>query len=145
MPPIRGNQSLMNQWIDNMWEALYNPIWQLRLHPGKGRKYAVISGQHRLRLLDAMDVNHLWFYDVSYPDYEPFRWRVGSSDLPRELRVIVGKNNRPPVNGTLNGVCGYCGERASWKKVTVGSKLDGVHLYCKRCGGENPYPWPGLL
>jgi len=145
MPLLQGNWELMNHWITNMWEAVYNPIWQLQLHPGKDRKYAVISGQHRLRLLDAMDVNHIWFYDVEYPDYVPFRWRIGRRDLPPDLQRIVSKNERPPRKGTMSGTCEHCGQHTSWKKRTIGSKLDGVHMYCKKCGEENPYPWPGRL
>ena len=145
MPEIQGNWELMNHWIQNMWEALYNPIWQLQSWPESGRKYAVISGQHRLRLLDAMDVNHLWFYDVYYPSYESGRWRIGRSDLPKELRDIVTKNERPPRKGTMSGICEHCGQQTSWKKKTIGSKLDGVHMYCKKCGEENQYPWFGRL
>ncbi len=145
MPKLHGNWGLMNHWISNMWGALYNPIWQLQLHPDKGRKYAVISGQHRLRLLDAMDVNHIWFYDVVYPDYEPFRWRIGRRDLPGDLQQIVLDNERPPRKGTMSGMCESCYQHTSWKKKTIGSKLDGVHMYCKKCGAENKYPWPGRL
>jgi len=146
LPPKKGNYELMQHWIDNMWEALYNPIWLLKLRPGDKhlRTWAVVSGQHRLRLMDAMEPNHIWVY-VSEYGYERFDWRITRQDVSKKIRSIMELNDRPPRKGTMSGRCESCGELTAWKKVTVGSKLDGVHMYCKKCGEENPYPWPGRL
>ena len=144
MPLIQGNWGRMNLWIENMWEALYNPIWQLQLRPEADRKYAIISGHHRFRLLDAMDASHIWFFDVSYPSYEAGRWRVGIAQLPKHLNKIAHMNSLPPLRGTMSGVCDHCGKNTSWKLKTI-NKIDDVRMFCPKCGRENPYPWPGRL
>ena len=147
LPSRSGDHELMQHWIDNMWEALYNPIWMLALREGDKhkRKWAVISGQHRLRLMDAMNPNHIWVYLSEYPSYGRFKWRITRGDVSKEVHEIMGQNDRAPKKGTVKGICEHCGKETRWRKLTVGSKLDGVHMYCRICGGENPYPWPGRL
>lgn len=148
MPPIHGNWKLMNYWVDSMWEALLNPIIQLRFRDDvarqRRRRWAVIGGQHRLRLLDAMGVNELWFYEVDYPTFGEGDWRVGYNDLDGDARKWFNLNHRDPRRGTMSGICRHCGESTNWKKETH-HKLWDVRMRCAKCGRYNPYPYPGRL
>ena len=148
MPPVVGHWKLMNYWINSLWEALYNPITQLLFPPEeiekRHRKWAVIAGQHRLRLLDAMEVDTLWFYEADYPGFGQFDWRITEKDLSGEIQEIYRYNHRPPERGTMSGTCRHCGKYTSWKKETY-HKLWDVRMRCKKCGRYNPYPYPGRL
>ena len=143
VPPVLGNWDNMNLWIRNMWEALYNPV---KLLNHKERRWAVMDGCHRIRLLDAMDADTIWIYEFDY-EYEIGRWRVAMSDIPTEAKIIMGFNDRSPVLGTVGGKCIHCGENTSWtrKAANKNTRLVQEIQFCKRCGGENPYPYPGRL
>lgn len=135
LPRIQGNWETMNIWIKNIWDALYNPVTLMPVNAR--RRLGIVHGHHRLRLLDAMDVNHFWYYEVSA--------KVGRRKLPREITDIMQMNDEPPRRGTVSGSCIHCGENTRWKKVTSKSKLTGVKMFCMKCGEENPYPYPGRL
>jgi len=145
---VVGNWKLMNYWIESLWEALYNPITQLLFPPEEAkkrhRKWAVIAGQHRLRLLDAMGINELWFYEADYPGFGQFDWRITERDLSEKTQEIYRSNHRAPRRGTMSGTCRHCGENTSWKKETY-HKLWDVRMKCKKCGRYNSYPYPGRL
>ena len=144
LPPVEGNWGNMQVWIDNMWEALFNPVWLLVLREEAGRKYAIIDGVHRLRLLDAMDATRVWFYEANYPGYATHAWRITSADLPPVTRSLVQQNRCTPRWGSRRGTCVHCGTETTWKKKTV-NRLSDIRMYCRACGEENPYPYPGML
>lgn len=140
LPTVEGNWDLMNIWIDNMWTALYNPI---KLLKHKQRKWAIIDGCHRLRLLDAMDADIVWFYEYTYA-YGPGDWRVSDSSLPSDIKEILRKNNRIPRKGTISGICNSCSTITNWSRPNM-KKISKEVQYCVKCGAENPYPYPGRL
>ena len=136
VPTLLGNWDLMNVWIGNMWEALYNPIW-LWLKPGGG--FGIIHGHHRFRLLNKMDVERVWFYGLDARHY-----KIGKLMIPADVRQLMQGNDRAPRRGTVSGVCESCGERTRWSLKTFDRVTD-VRMFCKVCGAENPYPWPGQI
>ena len=135
-PKILGNWELMNHWIQNMWEALYNPLRLLRRADGK---LGIMHGHHRFRLLDAMNSNRVWCYELV-----AMTNKTGKMNYPPEIRILMLKNERPPRRGTVKVTCQSCGESTKWKRKTI-DRVSDVRLYCVSCGAENPYPWPGRL
>ena len=140
LPPVVGNWDTMNIWINNMWEALYNPV---KLLKHRERKWAIMDGCHRLRLLDAMDADLVWFYEYKY-EYARNDWRVPNSSLPRIILTIMERNNKPPRHGTYSGTCKNCGKSVKWSRPGMGKLIKDIQ-YCSVCGAENPYPYPGRL
>ena len=69
---------------------------------------------------------------------------IGRRELPVEVHSLMAMNDRPPENGTVGGTCIHCGELAGWRKTTV-DRVSDIRMHCKKCGGENPYPYPGRL
>ena len=136
VPKLLGNWDLMNHWIHNMWEALYNPLW-MWLKPNN--TIGIIHGHHRFRLLNAMDAEKIWFYGVKAVHY-----KIGNWLIPTEKVQLMRENDRPPRKGTVFGVCESCGQSTKWRKKTF-DRVSDVRLYCQECGVENPYPWPGRL
>ena len=133
LPPIQGNWDKMNVWIKNIWEALYNPVTLYRFHE---RRIGIVHGHHRLRLMHAMGVNHIWYYDLSL--------RVGRRKFPRRINRLMRSNDRRPRVGTVSGVCESCKRKTKWKRVTF-NRISDVRMYCKKCGEETLYPYPGVL
>ena len=136
VPPLLGNWDLMNCWIANMWEALYNPLW-LWIKPAGG--FGIIHGHHRFRLLNKMDAEKVWFYGLEAEHY-----KIGKLLVPPETRQLMRENDRVPRRGTVSGVCESCGKRTGWAKKTV-DRVSDVRMYCKIGGAENPYPWSGVI
>ena len=135
-PPLRGDWKLMNEWIRNMWEAAYNPLWVWEKSPGR---YGIIHGHHRYRLLTAMDAEEVWAYALTAKHY-----KIGNLNIPPEKKQVMTLNDRPPVKGTVRGVCESCGATTRWAKKTHDRVAD-VRMYCSACGAENPYPWRGQI
>jgi len=135
-PRILGNWDLMNEWVENMWEALYNPIWLWKKPKGG---YGVMHGHHRYRLLDAMSPVMINAYVLDARHY-----KIGDLQLPPRVKELMKLNDREPVRGTVSGVCIHCGYEGRWSKKTF-NRISDVRLYCKSCEGENPYPWRGRL
>lgn len=137
VPKRLGNWTLMNEWIGNMWEALYNPIW-LWLYKDK---YYIVHGNHRFRLLDAMGAERIYAY-IQVNDGDTYK--IGAVNLDAENEANRLANERPPKIGNVRGVCVKCGEKTRWVRKTFNVVSD-VRLYCKACGAENPYPWRGQI
>ena len=116
---VLGDWDNMQVWIDNFWEALYNPVWLLQRV-----KLGVLHGHHRTRLLDAMDANHIWCYVVDK--------KITSKVLPRRVRGLMRRNNRNPKYGNRSGVCVKCGKKTRFKKRTF-NKVADVRMYCLKC------------
>ena len=135
-PPIQGDWDLMNEWIGNMGEALYNPLWLWEKSP---KRYGIMHGHHRYRLLTAMDAESVWAYVLTAQHH-----KIGNLNIPPEKRQVMTLNDRPPINGTVRGVCSSCGVATRWVKKTY-DRVSDVRLYCSSCGAENPYPWRGRL
>ena len=135
-PVIQGNWDLMRIWIDNMWDALYNPL-ELWLKPDG--KLGIIKGHHRFRLLDAMDANQFWAYVLEASGY-----KIGERDPPPAIKETILKNELPPRKGTRSGVCEHCGQETRWRMKTI-VRGKNVRMICLKCGKENPYPWNGEL
>lgn len=136
MPRLLGDWVLMNEWIINMWEALYNPIW-LWVKPDK--TYGVIHGHHRFRLLNKMDAETIWFYALDSEHH-----KIGDLKLPSLIKQAMKSNDRAPIQGTVSGPCHTCGKHQRWIKKTY-NRVNDVRMYCRRCGTENQYPWRGQI
>ncbi len=144
-PESRRN---LQVWVNNLGEALYNPLWW-RIFPG-GKDYPPrgggrwphrqhpyidrVHGTHRIRALEALDANFVWVY-----------FQVGApSRVPRSELYQMKRNERPPTVSTTTGNCENCGARIQWeggRDLTKSTKY-----VCKACGhhGERPpvYPEP---
>lgn len=136
VPKRLGNWGLMNEWIRNMWEALYNPINTWR-NPQRG--WGIIKGHHRFRLLDAMEVESFYAYELTAKHY-----KIGDLNLPPRVTELMKGNDRAPRKGTVNGICETCGKNAKWIHKTF-DRVSDVKLYCNHCGAENPHPWRGQI
>lgn len=136
VPPLLGNWDLMNHWITNMGEALYNPLWLWIKSDGA---LGIIHGHHRFRLLNKMDAERVWFYGLRAKHY-----KIGKLLIPPKIRGLMDENERAPRRGTVSGICESCGKRTGWTKKTI-DRVSDVRMYCKICGAENPYPWPGQI
>lgn len=136
VPKRLGNWDLMNEWITNMWEALYNPINVWGRPDGKN---AILKGRHRFRLLDAMGCKNVYFYRLEATTY-----KTGKLYIPNDIVKIISKNDRQPKKGTMDGICEHCGSYTKWKRVSINA-INDVRLYCRICGEENPYPWRGQI
>ena len=136
VPELLGDWVLMNHWIQNMWEALYNPLW---LWYNPNGDLGIIHGHHRFRLLNAMDAERVWFYGLEAEHY-----KIGHLLVPLEIKQLMNENDRAPRRGTVSGVCEACGKKTGWAKKTF-NRVSDVRMYCKVCGAENPYPWPGQI
>lgn len=136
VPKLLGDWDLMNEWIANMWEALYNPIW-LWVKPDSG--LGVIHGHHRFRLLNKMDAETVWYYG-----FTASHRKIGKLNIPAENAALIQQNERAPIHGTIEGVCETCGKFQRWVKKTF-NRINDVRMYCRLCGTENPYPWRGQI
>ena len=136
VPKLFGDWELMNHWIHNMWEALYNPLWMWVKPNGT---LGIIHGHHRFRLLNAMDAEKVWFYGVKAEHYKIGKWLI-----PVEKVRFMKENDRAPRRGTIFGTCGTCGQETKWIRKTF-DRVSDVRLYCRKCDAENPYPWPGQI
>ncbi len=136
VPKLLGDWDLMNYWVSNMWEALYNPIW-LWVKPSGGR--GVIHGHHRFRLLNKMDAETMWFYALDAEHH-----KIGDLQIPVQVKQLLKENDRAPIRGTIRGTCNICGKSQRWVKKTL-NRVNDVRMYCRLCGSENPYPWRGQI
>lgn len=135
-PKLLGDWELMNEWIGNMWEALYNPIW-LWKKPDNG--FGVIHGHHRFRLLNKMDAERIWYYGLTAKHY-----KIGKLQIPVEKKQLMNQNERAPIKGTVSGTCESCGQHQRWIRKTF-NRVNDVRMYCRICEEENPYPWRGQI
>ena len=136
VPKRLGDWDLMNEWIENMWEALYNPIW---IYKNPNGKLGVMHGHHRFRLLDAMRSNVVWAYMLTAD-----RSKIGNLQIPVETKNLMTQNDVAPIKGTVSGVCESCGQHQRWVRKTF-NRVNDVRMYCRICGEENPYPWRGQI
>jgi len=145
-PEARKN---LQVWVNNLGEALYNPLWwrvgfpqleyRTRRHGGRWphRQNPLIDrrhGTHRIRTLEALDFDFVYVY---FQTGQPYRF-------PRSEEWQMRRNERPPVTSTTTGTCKKCGGGIRWHG---GRDLTKSTLYtCKNCGydGERPaiYPEP---
>jgi hypothetical protein len=138
MPPVQGNWDNVKVWVENMWEAMYNPLWFRWYDPPnkRGWSHGVFDGHHRMRLFDALDANVVWAYVQNVRHFPQPSW-------VRELKRL---NARPPRKGTHEGDCPTCNRRVSYKVYNQPNhRLMGGILKCSRCGTVVDYPWPGVL
>ena len=139
LPPLQGNWGNVKTWVENMWEAMYNPLWMRKYEEGNKRrwKYGVFDGHHRLRLFDALGANCIWAYVQNVKHFEKPSW----------VRSITLKNVREPRQGVRSGACPHCGLKHVKYKILhkPNHRLMGGKLECNQCGGEIPYPWAGVL
>ena len=150
LPPFQGRMDLLEYWIESIGEALFNPIWMRWVrdvdfleHPNpkkRGRipniKYQLLHGHHRIRMLDALDPNHIWVYMVTGHHH--------GRDRSSELRRVLKLNDRVPLRGTRTAICSQCGTqcRVSSRKF---NEFNIKRWYtCKACGHFDdtyqPYP-----
>ncbi len=125
LPPIKRDK--LQVWVDNIWEALYNPVWLIR----RGKRLDVKDGWHRLRILNALKIEYVLCV-LCTPG-------VKTVDIPACFKVVNKKNLHPPRYGRVLGVCSGCGKRVRYKRLVKGGRL---RIYCPECGVEVPYPYP---
>ena len=139
MPPVLGNKKLLELWVENMCEAMYNPLWMRRFEDHKkGYKLGIFDGHHRLRLFDALGANYIW----------GFIQNVRHMETPTPIMNIRKLNMKEPNKGTKIGVCTHCGQKTRWtfkRESGHDHRLLGAKMICLKCDKENPYPWPGRL
>lgn len=139
LPPVQGNWDNVQLWVDNLWEAMYNPLWMRKYEDGSiGKRwdYGVFDGHHRMRLFDALDANCIWGYVQNIKHFVRPSW----------VKNILISNKRSPRRGTFSGPCPKCREDVRYKAYPQENhRLIGGILKCSRCGEIIDYPWPGVL
>ena len=138
LPPVQGNWDNVKLWVNNMWEAMYNPLWIRKYEPGSGRSwnYGVFDGHHRLRLFDALDANCIWGYVQNIKHFVRPTW----------VKDVMKANLKDPRRGTYLGPCPECKINVKYKAYPQDNhRLIGGILKCSICGTIIDYPWPGVL
>lgn len=139
MPPVQGNWDNVRTWVENMWEAMYNPLWMRKYEPPnkRGWNYGIFDGHHRLRLFDALGADSIWAYVQNVKHFPRPDW----------VKNILAENNRNPRKGVFGGSCPHCNKTKVKYKVLPkpNHRLMGGKLVCGECGGEIEYPWAGVL
>ena len=134
LPTLEGNWDNSQFWLDNLWEALYNPIWILRKEESK---IGILKGHHRMRMFDALDADKVLCYVTDRKD-------LSIKKLPREVVRIIKLNRKNPNLGNCAGICPKCKQLAKFKKITR-HKLFDVIMICTKCGSDDIYTYPGRL
>ena len=150
LPVFQGNMELLEYWIESIWEALYNPIWLRWVkpedfldHPNEKKRrpppdldYQLLHGHHRIRMLDALDANHIWVYMCTGHHH--------GSDRPQRLRELLKLNDRSPRRGTRAAICTNCGSSCAVSSKKFNEFNIKRWYTCKYCGHFDdtyqPYP-----
>jgi DNA-directed RNA polymerase subunit RPC12/RpoP len=150
LPAFQGNMELVQYWVDSMWGAMYNPVMMRYVmpedfldHPRERKRkpppdiwYQLLHGHHRLRLLDALDANHIWVYMATGHHH--------GHDLPADVRTLRKLDARIPKRGTRNTTCEKCGTEAPVSSKKHNDFNIDRWYTCPRCNYKNlnyqPYP-----